>query len=240
MKPIAFLPTAFVTTASLQAAVLLQDDFNDNSLDSSKWTVVTAGISQDPKSVLEQNQQIELEGRAHLNTVSTFDPDLLGGLSITGRMEFVSDDDFSQFLTRSDGTPSGGFGETANGLEFALFGNGGVTSPQIRGRGGVTVGSVVQGATVDVVAGDIFDFTIVDEGAAGLSFTITRVNGAPFTSTTTAVLTGDSVVPSLVTFHNREAGRRLNLDDVVISSIPEPSSLAMLGLAGFGLIRRRR
>lgn len=39
----------------LNAAILLQDTFDDNSLDSSKWAVVTTGIPQNPKSVVEQN-----------------------------------------------------------------------------------------------------------------------------------------------------------------------------------------
>ncbi|MEN8847293.1 MAG: PEP-CTERM sorting domain-containing protein [Akkermansiaceae bacterium] len=155
-------------------------------------------------------------------------------------MTFVSDDDFAQFLTRTDGTPYGGFGETANGLEFFFSANGGAASLGIRTkRAGITIGAITSGPTINVVAGDIFDFTIIDEGTSGVSFTVTKVGGTFFTSTSTAVVTGDSVTPSLVSFHNREGGRRMNLDNIVISTVPEPSS-SLMALGSLGLLFRRK
>ena len=77
------LAIGFASFAS--ATTLLQDDFNDNSLDASKWTVVKT----DSQSVVaDVNQQIELQRGGILNTASSFDPDTPaydGGIKITGQ-----------------------------------------------------------------------------------------------------------------------------------------------------------
>ena len=107
---------------------------------------------------------MELQGRAHLNTVQQFDPNdaAVGGLTIRGQWEFVSGDDFMQILTRTDGTPAGGFGETANGVEFFVNIIGGSDSAEIRGRGGAAVVDTGPlGFPNGLGAGDILDFLIM-------------------------------------------------------------------------------
>lgn len=208
-----------VSTARALPLVLLEDDFDDNSIDVSKWNVVTAGIPQDPKSSIEQNQQMEFEGRAHLNTVSPFSPTngAVGGLKITGRWEFVSADDMLQILTRTDGIPAGGHGETANGIEFYAYGANETVTIQTRGGAsisGLSGNGVMPG---NINAGDIFAFSITDDGS-NLSFTFTRVSNPADTMTVTATSTYASAI-NLITFHNRESGRRSNLDNVAIESL---------------------
>lgn len=203
--------------ASSAPLILLEDDFNDNSIDPAKWNVVLSGIPQNPKSVTETGGQMRLEGRGHLNTAQQFDPldPGVGGLKITGTWEF-GNDDFLQILTRSDGTPGGGYGETNNGIEmFAFTGNNQVL---IRGRGGA---SVTGGGAVNLPGGipngGIFDFEFTDDGT-NLSATLTQVGNPANTATVTATSTSD-MPTDLIVFHNRESGRVAYLDDVVVESL---------------------
>ena len=67
-----------------QAVILLEDDFNDNSLDAAKWTIV--------QNATETNQRIEFisTGLPHsggLASVGSFDP-AVNGLRITGQYEW--------------------------------------------------------------------------------------------------------------------------------------------------------
>jgi len=214
---------ALCVSAPLQAAtLLLQDDFNDNSIDGSKWSVVTSGIPQNPKSVVEQNQQIELQGRGHLNTVVQFEPTTQPGqgLRITGQWTFVNSDDMMQILTRSDGTPDPGncCGETANGVEFRVQGTGIGNTMTISGRGGASITGVHNSGALGASAGETYDFEIRETGT-NLYFTMDQVGG---TNKRTVVATSPTDLSTdLITFHNREGGRRSNLDNVVIDS-PSP------------------
>ena len=201
------------------ASVLLQDNFNDNSIDPAKWNVVLSGIPDGP-SVTETGGEIRLTSRGHLNTVQQFDP-ALGGLKITGTWEFGSDD-FIQVLTRSDGTPGGGYGETNNGIE--VYAHTGSNQLQIRGKGGATVTGAVNGVfSGNVGNGTTYYFEFTDDGT-NLSATLTEVGNPAKTATATA--TSTSVMGSnLVVFHNRENGRTSFLDDVLIMSSGLPPLL---------------
>ena len=250
---IAFAAVLFALSSVAEAQpplILLEDDFNDNSIDPAKWNVVTAGIPQVPKSAVEQNMQMELEGRAHLNSAMQFDPTDpgIGGFTIRGQWEFVSGDDFMQILTRTDGVPAGGFGETANGIEFQAVATGS-DNVTITARGAGSVSGVAGNGSMPggISGGDIFDFVIMDDGT-NLSFELTRVSNPADTILVTAT-SNYAPASNLISFHNRESGRRSNLDNLVIESqsltVPEPASVAIwsligLGLAGFGYHRVRR
>ncbi len=221
------------------AGILLQDDFNDNSIDPLKWTTNTT-IPAGSASVNEMNGRMELVNRGHLVTAQQYDPLVVGGVRITGRWTFALFDvaDFLQILTRSSGTPDGAFGETTEGVEFQST----LTTLSILGRGGVAVANVSTPITIGM--GDVFDFEIVDDGF-NVSIALNEVGGdgtTAFVSTTSAT----DAATDFVVFHNREAavgsGHVAYLDDVVIQTVPEPSSLvlASLGVAGLFVIRRRQ
>jgi len=214
----------FLAAGVASAGILLQDDFNDNSLDTTKWWVNTSGFKKGPTSAKEQNQRMELQGRAHLNTIQQFDPATYpGGIQITGRWQFADDDDMLQILTRSDGQPTGPYGETANGVEFFLFQQN-PASFTIRARGGVSVSSLVKHHnTLQVSPNDTFSFTIFDDGT-NLSFVLSEVGDPTSWAYATAQSTSDMPTDYIV-FHNRESGRRSNLDDVVIESPATPPPL---------------
>ncbi len=203
------------------AGILLQDDFNDNSLDTTKWWVNTSGFNKGPTSAKEQNQRMELQGRAHLNTVQQFDPATCpSGIQITGTWQFADDDDMFQILTRSDGQPTSPWGETASGVEFYLQ-QWSIGSFTIHGCGGASVSSLVKHYnSLQVSPNDTFSFTIFDDGA-NLSFSLSEIGDPTSWAYATAQSTTDMPTDYIV-FHNRESGRRSNLDDVVIQSPAAP------------------
>jgi hypothetical protein len=198
---------------------LLQDNFNDNSIDFSKWAVVTTNIPQNPKSVLEQNGRIELEGRAHFNTAMQFEPTAQPGqgFRITGQWTFVSNDDFMQILTRSDGQPNPGncCGETTSGIEFFVGTQAVGGNMSISNRGGTTVTGQSNSGALNPVAGETYNFEIRDTGT-NLYFTMSQVGGSKQRTVVASSLTNTPT--DVISFHNRESGRRSNIDNLVIDS----------------------
>lgn len=209
--------------------ILLQDDFNDNSLDTTKW-MVTHG------TVLEQNQRIELYNRGMLATVDQFDPLGLGGIRITGRYTFLDgtfpNHDMLQIFTRSDAVPSGSFSEVLNGVQFHANGNDFIQlTTRVNGVGT----SITSTVPIKIDNGDVFDFEARDDGV-NLFFSITEVGGDGLSASITGT-SALSFATNRVLIYNREfgSGAGINyLDDVRIEQLaptntaPEPSSLALL------------
>lgn len=216
-------------TAGLGGPVLLEDRFNDNSLDGTKWTVNTA-IPQGGASVTETNNRIQLVGRAHLNTAQQFDPEALGGLTVRGRWTYQSADDMMQILTRSDGTPAGDYGETNRGVQFYATQTATANNVTISGRGGISVTGAVN-ADLRILQGETYDFQMIDTGN-GLSMLLRQVGG-PKAAVATAFSTTDAAT-DFVTFHNRESGRVSHLDNVVIAA-GLPDTLALSGGGQFAV-----
>ncbi|MEX2214726.1 MAG: PEP-CTERM sorting domain-containing protein [Phycisphaeraceae bacterium] len=235
----AFLDNVAITSpTSLQplgVPVLLQDNFNDNSIDGSKWLTNT-GVGG--SSVTETNGRIQMAARGYLVTQANFDPVANNGLQIAGRWTFGADD-FMQILTRSDGQidPGNCCGETLNGIEFFAFeGNSMQISRRVAG-----VNTVLTSGGVDILPGDVFDFLITDDGT-NVTFLLSQVGGD---GTTAFLSTSDSTSYALdrIVFHNREGGHTSNLDDVFITAlvaVPEPASLMLLLIGGGAIMRRRR
>ena len=222
-----------------------RDNFDDNAMDLSKWTTNTS-IPQGGASVVEQNGRMELTSRGHLVSFREFNPDTSGGLIVRGQWTFANrgtdNYDFFQVLTRSDGIPSGSWGETANGIEFQVAANGGANQLDIQSRGAfLAIGSEVKTGTVTINQGDVFDFFIFDK-AGNLTFTMTEVGDLANTATVTALVTADSFAQDFVVFHNREGNVRVAyLDNVSLVFSPEPGTMTLLAIGGIGaLVRRRR
>jgi len=193
-------------TASARAAVVLSDDFDDNSLDAALWAVRTdlPGGKAAFASVTEESAHIKLKDRGHLNTVSQFDPTATGGVWISGEWTFntLGGVDSMQILTRSDGSPTGGSGETLNGIEFQYWTNG--TQPNIVSRGGsLGVGAVVKTGALALAQGDTFRFDAIDDGT-NLYFSMTEVGTPTSTASVQSTVTADSFAQDLIVFHNRE------------------------------------
>lgn len=234
IKTMLFILFAVVIPLSAET-ILLQDNFNDNVLDTNKWTALTSGIVGTP-AVQETNQQILLTGRGYLITKQEFNP-VTWNLRIRGRWTFVSSDDFLQILTRSDAVPTGAYSETQNGIEFLATAIS--DSMSILSRGTASATSVSQSYTIN--AGESFDFDIMDNGT-NLSFTLTKVGTPGHTLTITT--TSTSVMPSnYIVFHNRENGRQSYLDDVLITAnVPEIQSclIVALGMALGWFLKAKR
>jgi len=224
---------------AIDPLTLVEDDFNDNRLDTDKWsTVIGTGSSMGSPTVTERNQRLEMEERGYLVTKNQYDPAALGGLHIEGVWGFTGrDDDMMQILTRSDAVPAGNYGETQNGVEFYAF-QGNAT---IRSKGGVSVTNVVsqEGSSFSTAAGTVFDFVITDDGT-NLTLSMQEQSDSDNWATVTAESTSDMTTDFIV-FHNREAAGRMSyLGEVRISVIPEPSTLALTVLGLVTLARRRR
>lgn len=243
------LIAAFVlceSNASAAPLVLLQDNFNDNAIDPSKWNVVTSGIPQGNASVTETGGHIELRNRGMLNTAQQFKPDdpAVGGLRISGQWTFTISLDYMEIHTRSDGTPSGTAGEVANGVEFTV--NNEDPHAQILLRNGQpTEVLAVSATTLANTATGTFNFVATDDGN-NLSFLVQEV-GNPSNSVSVSTTFANVFASNLITFHNREfrtfQSNVAFLDNVKIESLtlPEPSSAALALIAlTIGAVRRQR
>ena len=193
--------------------VNVADDFNDGTIDTSKWSVnnsANSGFS----AVAEQSGSIVLTQRGYLNSASPFAPVATNGIRISGEVTFASSGDFLQIVTRGSGTPTGPFGEISEGVKFYI-------SPQsnsifVNGSGGAM--ALVTGAT--------YRFEVIDTGS-NLIFKVSEVAN-PFNSVT--VTSTSSLVSStnLVTFYNREsAGSVATLDNIAIRTGVNASTVAI-------------
>jgi len=190
-----------------------------------------------------QNDHIVLTNRGHLTTLNQYNPDTYGGIIITGQWTFTTaNDDFSAIVTRSDGTV-GDWGEVANGLEFRC--TPWSSQPLIVGLGSnLTFSHYQTFGSVTYIVGTVYNFTIIDKGAGGLSYTITQASNPSNTITAIATLDTDTEASNYVVFYNREkdgeVDRVSNLDNVTISTVPEPASMFLVGAGLVGLLWRRR
>ena len=228
-------------TATIQAEILLQDDFNDNVLDTAKWwTDVSTNTSRTGAAVEEVNQQIELTGRGYLITQQQFDPLDYETLQITGTWTFPGGDDMLQILTRSNAVPTEEFGETQTGVEFRYQCHD--NSFAINSRNVSIQNLLIDKSNLKFAAGDSFNFIIQDDGE-NLYFKMTEVGDASSWAVATATCTTNTATDYVV-FHNRESSSRHSyLDNVVIATVPEPGTFVLFGaglLATLAWSGRRR
>ncbi len=194
------------------------DDFEDNALNSTDWET---DISFAGAAISETGGHLLMTGRGYLNTVGEFDPEAVGGLSISGEWTFVQGDDFIQIMTRSDGVPVGQYGETNSGVEFFAFE--GDETVTIRARNADhTVANVVQSGAIVLNIGTTYLFTIIDDGAGLLSFALEESGNPANGTVVTAELTGDVSASNKVVFHNREGAHASQLERVSITRLVEP------------------
>ncbi|WP_035606468.1 LamG-like jellyroll fold domain-containing protein [Haloferula sp. BvORR071] len=198
----------------------ITDNFNDGIFDTTRWGR-KLNVQPGGAAVTETGTQIELTGRGHLNTASQFNPDTVGGLYITGKWTFKTDEDFLQILTRTDGEPQGQYGETATGLEFYLEQTS--NTPTIRGRtSDIAPGAITRVGKLTVIRNKTYNFTVIDGGTDYGNFASIRLTQAddPFNSVTVyTTLASATATANYVSFHNREGGNHVSaLDDISIKA----------------------
>lgn len=226
---------AWVSGGMLWAGpVLLQDDFNyaDGAPDATKWSVATpTGTgTTDPRAVTVQSGRLKIEGRAHLNSISQLKPADYGGLTIRGRWEFGSTDDFLQVLTRSTGLPSGTYGETSAGVEGNASRYVLATSANVKiSRNGVSNG--VEGVA-NWQTPHVYDFEYVDYGHVDQRVTLVMKQVGGHLAAVATATSNYAPTTNYVTFHNRE-NRYSYLDDVAISSGTPEAAPGPRTLQGF-------
>ncbi len=225
---LARLPDRFVR--EIHRPALLSDDFNGDVLDATKWTTNlkwpigdTPVVSEGKVSVEQRDGHVILMNRGHLVTKDQFDPDRLGGIVITGQWTYDVTNDALQLLTRSDGVPGDGYGETANGLEFKYWNTSdrkGQLAIEVKGDK-LKIADMKTKGSVYLYPGITFNFKIVDNGVKGLSFTLSGVSNPYNTATVTARLVSDTTTAKHVVFHNREyegIDNIAHLDNITITS----------------------
>ena len=202
--------------ALAQGTLLLQDDFNDNQLDLSKWTTVLAGGWG--ASVTEQNQRIELVNAGWLVTAQQFDPVGLHGLRITGRcryQQWATDFEVVSVTTRTNGVPTDPYNMPQSGIRFLYATTQSTPFIEFFGLSGTqpaTSGSIA------VSAGDEVAFDIRDEGAT-VSITVTKVSDPAQSASATATITQDQTTQKRIAWFNRPGnlGYQLSfLDDLEV------------------------
>ncbi|HEU6449190.1 MAG TPA: hypothetical protein VFV23_12200 [Verrucomicrobiae bacterium] len=237
LKPLLFLCVLGLLSRA-DAVVLMTDNFDSNMLDTGMWDTNTSlsDIYGTPMVVVA-NQRCEITARGYLNTVTNYDPAVLGGLMITGTWTFVNDSggggDLPWVVTRSSGAPSGYYaaaGEVTQGVNFRVAVSQTSTSPNlftIVGDGPATVtGLNVVSNTLDLVQGDSATFTITDDGT-NLTFSMVKVGDSSQTAYATAVCTNHFAV-NKVSFYNREyAGDTAAVDNVTIQTITSHPQLTI-------------
>ncbi len=93
-----FILSLFLVASSWAQEPLLQDDFNDNSIDTDLWKV-TRPYSNSPQSTaVEGGGHLELFRRGIIDSVGSFPEQL----DIEGRFRFVGDNDTLSIVFRSD------------------------------------------------------------------------------------------------------------------------------------------
>lgn len=202
------------------------DDFEDDIINTVDWMVDNT-IPQGGASSTETGGMLTMAGRSHFVTVGQFDPTTVGGLCITGQWTFNTADDFMQILTRSDGLPSGGFGETQSGIEF--FANADTETVAIRSRNGDhtidTVAAYDEMLTLDT--GVAYSFEIIDDGNGRLSLEIWETADATNFGVVSANLAADFSVADHVVFHNREASRSSSMSEISITTLTDTDADGM-------------
>ena len=188
---------------SVDVVDAITDDFSGASLDATKWNVVTTGIPQGGVSYSQSGGAINLTNRAHLNSAAQFDATAAGGLRVTGEWTVVgAGNDFIQILTRSNGTPGGGFGETQTGIVFLAFTSHVGEAPNLMAIGGTGVGPVTSAGSLTITPGTTYLFDVADNGTS-LTFTL-ALKADPTQSRTITAPATSYMGDGLVVFHNRE------------------------------------
>lgn len=199
------------------------DDFEDNNIDLVTWKTITGTIAQNNGgsivggSISEEGGNLKFADRPYFYTATEFDPELVGGLEITGEVTFLTTQDVFAIVTRSDATPTDYYGEPNSGIQFILSANGDNVNITAR-NGDHLVENVLVVDTIDFLANVVYTFTVIDDGEGNLSMVVTDKETPENTISVTANVTSDTSDTNSVLIHNRENGRDSDLHQIEIKS----------------------
>jgi len=214
-------------SASFPAAVSLPivDDFEDGVLDVALWRTINGTVSQNASAtvlggnVTEANGDLKFEDRGYLITSAEFDPEVVGGLQITGELSFLTTQDIVSVITRSDASPVDRFGEVNSGVQF-MFSAIGDSIDIVARNGDHVVGDAVVDGSIDFQVNVPYTFTVIDDGQGNLSVTVTDIANPVNTISASATLTADTSDSNSVVIYNRENGRESCLHEIAIQVLP--------------------
>jgi len=202
-------------------SVLLRDNFNGNIIDWTKWKSRWLFNSS---RVLAGDGRLELTCRGYLITKKQYDPDAIGGITITGQWTPTLGGDALCINTRSSDTFTTSSGLITSGL-MVLAGNNTVTFRAY--SNGVNVSSTHLGAMTStgkltITAGETYNFILIDNGVSGLAATFTQEGDPSNTQTVkSTLLRNPDASANYISFCNREwdAPPQVSfLDNITISS----------------------
>ena len=207
--------------------VLFQDDFAGTSLDTSLWTENDTYV-WGPSSVSVNNGLATFNYRPIIATNQSFS----GGIDVDGSFSLgtIAQPENFQVVTRADGAVYGRWDEPA-GLKF-IFNTSGVSVGFADDSGNATSFGLSTGLTLN--DNQMYSFSVIDEGSQAF----VDIDGTEVLSCAVdPTLGGDQ---GSVEFANRERSAGTELGPVTISSVPEPSTWALLAVALGSLMTFRR
>ena len=215
------LVAALVASTPLQAAIVLHDDFNDDSLDPSKWSTFlggTATIVEEDGFVKLRRDPTSSRGRPYLATVGQWTPGDGAEITVSGTV-LSNGNSYFDVWTRAanyaDSYDDGGW--AASGMRVNLWPNaygsytnlGGCEKP-FPGVAWTAFGTGVNLPTPKPPSPASWDFLLTDDGT-NVEFTVTQTdvpeNTATFTGTSS--LSGD-------TFYILFNGENVDIDEITI------------------------
>jgi len=201
------------------ATFLLWDDFNDNSIDTSKWNATIRGTVQ------EANQRIELQDRGYLASKE----DIPEGVRVFASYTTTSRYNSVNFNLRSDANPIGDYYEVTNAIQVMDFGG------ETPGNYNILVRKAEAGefttlnsTTHSIVVNTWYDGEVKIYGDNS-DFNITVImNGTELTNSSSYSPSGTS---EKLLFYNREGGGYgwTYFDDVRVAKYTEPEPTHSFG-----------
>lgn len=243
------LPLSIILCGLICPAVIAQnnlvDDFNGNAINTSLWNIYNTGFGTPSaggvaSSVTEGNGVVQFVNGGGLITTASFD-----NATVQGSFQFTGDNDdrFKVYL-RSDGTTFAPYwDDLASGImvQFSPSSNPSPNNPSLQIID-ATTGNLLAQASPNISMDTYDTFDITDSGSQISVYLNGSVN--PTLSAETTASYGNQIG-----IFNREQAAAWGpnhisqLDFISVSAVPEPQSIALVGVAAvllFTVTRKRR